>query len=559
MPSKNNIDFQVSGIASTIKMGGLTVPKYQRSYAWEEKHINDLLTDFGTAIKEKRDEYFLGSIVLLEEKDTLQVVDGQQRLATCSILIAAIRDFLFEENDSERADDIEKEYLISKERRSQEYRAKLKLNSTDHDFFQKYVLVYSAQNEKRKIKPSHESHKKIKKAAQLTRVFVKNLTSVVRDPNDQLIDWLDYLDDSIKIIRVKVPDGVNAFTIFETLNDRGLDLAISDLLKNYLFDKAGDRISEAQENWTKMIGALAAVDAEKYNVTFIRHIWSTQHGLTRERELYQKIKDHIKSKQSAIDFSKILADGSLLYAAILNPNSEIWKEYGETTRRHMKTLNLLRMTQVRPLIVSVLSKFGKKDVAKTMRLLVAWAVRFYILGKLGSGELEKFYSSIAKDVSTGNISSYPALRKTAQKEVPTDSQFENAFSNATVGRSYLSRYYLLALENGQSGSDDAELIPNDNPDAVNLEHILPSKPNSDWEIEDHYLETHCNRIGNLVLLKAKDNSLAGNMSFKKKKGIYAKSKFELTKIVSTYPDWDATSIETRQKDLAKLAVRVWSI
>jgi hypothetical protein len=560
MPINNTIEFNITGIGGILKDQLLEVPLYQRSYAWEKKHVEDLYTDLSSAIREGRDEYFLGSVVLLESGDQKHhVVDGQQRLATCTILIAAIRDYFEEEGDQDRATDFERTYLILKDRRSQSLIANLKLNSIDNDFFLNYVLTYRSVKERKKIKADRESHKKIKNAADIARRFIRRLAGVTKNPFNDLIDWLDFLDAQAKVIRVQVPDGANAFTIFETLNDRGLELAISDLLKNFIFNKSGERISEAQQSWSTMTGALSTAGAEKQTIAYIRHVWSTQEGLTRERELYESIKSRVISEQAAINIANLFGECSSLYAAILNPNHEIWRKYGVTARKSMQTLNLLRMTQVRPLILSILKKFGTADVAKSMKLLVSFSVRFYILGKLGSGDLEHFYANKARDISNGKIDSYDTLRTLSLKEVPTDTQFEGAFASAQVGKNYLARYYLLTLQNASYGKGEIERLANDNPDEVDLEHILPQNPSESWCVDEHYLETHTNRLGNLALLLASENSHAGNADFQIKKEHYAKSQLSLTAGIAEYDNWSEASIEARQAELANLAVKAWPL
>ncbi|MDP0499264.1 MAG: DUF262 domain-containing HNH endonuclease family protein [Verrucomicrobiota bacterium JB022] len=559
MSHNNSIDFTISGIGSILKEKNLVVPCYQRSYAWESRHIEDLYKDIETAISEGRKEYFLGSIVLLEDKRSYQVVDGQQRLATCSILIAAIRDYLIESKDAARATSLESDYLLSQNRRTQELQPNLTLNTTDNDFFLKFVLKYENQKRKKTIETGSDSHKNIKKAAELARRHVKNLAQTRNDPSNHLMDWLDFLDKQAKVIRVQVPDGANAFTIFETLNDRGLDLAISDLLKNFLFNRAGDRINEAQHYWSAMTSALSAVEAEKYTISYIRHMWSTQQGLTRERELYESIRSRVTSMQSAIDTACLFGEGAKVYAAILNPNHEVWNAYSHTTRMHMATLNLLRMTQVRPLILAALQNFNKKDTELTLQLLVSLSVRFYILGRLGSSDLEIFYATKAKNITSGEITNYKSLKEASKKDIPSDAQFKEAFITASVGKSYLARYYLCALENQKNRRENSELIANDNPDDVNLEHILPESPSPEWNQNRTTAESYVNRLGNLTLLPTSENSNIGNQPFENKKAVYSRSKLSITREISEYERWDFEAIMDRQRKLADLAVATWQI
>src|SRR5690606_19350318 len=122
------------------------------------------------------------------------------------------------------------------------------------------------------------------------------------------------------------------------------------------------------------------VGGEDLVVTYIRHLWSSKYGATRERELYESIKKRVTTKKQAIDFVEELASNARLYAAILNPAHEIWAKYGATARQHVETLNLLRMIQIRPLLLAVLDRFEVPEARKSLRAFVSWSVRFLITG-----------------------------------------------------------------------------------------------------------------------------------------------------------------------------------
>ena len=253
------IRIQLEGIGHLLQDSRLAVPPYQRSYAWAEKNITQLFRDLSTALVEQEQEYFLGSIVLIDSPgDRPFVVDGQQRLATITILLAAIRDY-FDEKGDQRSQNIERDYLLNIDLRTQEPAAKLRLNETDNDFFFKRVLTKST-DARRKEKPTKESHDRIADGVRLAASQIKQIADSTNDPSARLIDWVEYIMTKARVIRIQVPDSANAFRIFETLNDRGLKLALSDLLKNYLFHQSGDRIGEAQKNWVAMASVVEAAE-----------------------------------------------------------------------------------------------------------------------------------------------------------------------------------------------------------------------------------------------------------------------------------------------------------
>jgi len=303
--SLDRIRIALRGIGDALKGSQLVVPPYQRNFAWKEGQVGDLLGDLAQAIRDDEPEYFLGSIVLSEaEAETLHVTDGQQRLATVAIILATIRNYFLAEKDKERADPIEQDFLLKRDRRSKEIIPHLQLNSHDHEYYLKAVLERNGPGGDDK-KQQTATNNRLQQAIAFVKDFMSQV--VATNPNnaaDVLLDWVDYLEKRAKEIWVTVPDDSNAFTIFETLNDRGLDLAISDLLKNFLFHLAGQkRLAEAQAYWSGMTSVLEATAEEDILVTFLRHYWSSVHGLTRERDLYKQVKRRVTTPKQAIEFA----------------------------------------------------------------------------------------------------------------------------------------------------------------------------------------------------------------------------------------------------------------
>lgn len=555
------IQIYLDGIGHLVQDSKLQAPIYQRSYAWTDKNVTQLFKDLGTAIAEGEREYFLGSIVLIgETADRPRVVDGQQRLATITILLAAIRDYFQAKGDAARADKIESDYLLETDLRTQEQTPKLKLNETDNDFFHKRILT-RLNNPGRKEKPTKESFDRIAKAAELAKDHVRAIATATSDPTSRLIDWLEFMSKKACVIRIQVPDDANAYRIFETLNDRGLKLALSDLLKNYLFHRADDRITEAQKSWVAMASILEAAQDEELIVDFIRHRWSSEHGLTREKVLYDKIKERITSKQAAIDFANKLSSTAKTYAAIINTDHELWVKYGSDTKSYMATLNLMGMTQIRPLLLAILETFTPGEIKKSMRLFVSWAVRFLVAGGVGGGTLESHYSDRAAEVTSGKIKKASDLVKAMKAAVPADGEFQAKFATVTVSKVGLARYYLRVLERLESGEKEPELVPNPNEEEINLEHILPQNLTDDWEHFDaETARSYVKRIGNLALMKKTGNDEVGNENFATKAKIYSKSELRLTKKIPIYGingKWTKESIENRQRTLAEIAVKAW--
>jgi hypothetical protein len=224
----------------------------------------------------------------------------------------------------------------------------------------------------------------------------------------------------------------------------------------------------------------------------------------------------------------------------------------------MATINLLRMVQIRPLLLAILSGFSPVEVKKILPVMVSWGVRFLISGGLGGGTLERHYSERARDIQSGAITSASGVLDAMKTIVPSDGQFQTAFSTARVSTNYLARYYLRALEKQAKGEPGPELVPNPNEEVVNLEHVLPENPGSGWaHVDDEKAAAYHKRLGNLALLKAKINVEAGNDGFDDKKPRFAESDFKLTSELAQYDAWGPDEIEFRQKALASIAVGTW--
>lgn len=560
MSNLQSIGIRLESIGSVLRDNRLTVPRFQRWYSWEAEHVRDLYTDLWTSFHNKQKEYFLGSIVLAHRKDakTPEVVDGQQRLTTATILIAAIRDYFVKVKDEERAADVEREYLFSKDMRTREVVPHLALSDADRDFFSKRILSPPSSPD-RKVNVSRDSHDRLFRAARIAADQIKQTAETTNDSTKVLVDWLDLLNAQAKVIVVEVPDDVNAFTIFETLNDRGLELAISDLLKNFIFKASENRIDEVQERWMNMRGALESLDRENVVVSYIRHLWATKHGLTRERDLYTSIKSQITSKQAAVDLATDMAQNARIYSFLYNHTAPFWRDYPASVAENVKILNLLRMSQMRPLLMAITGTFNHAETRDAFRMLVSWTVRFIVTGSLGSGELENNYAQRACEVRANKIVDAEGLLDAMRPIIPTDADFKAQFTRWKVSKSSIARYILAMLER-LAGGEIQELVPNENPDFVNREHILPQASSVNWpQITEEDANTYSARLGNFVLMNREANEEVGNQSFERKKEHYRLSTFVLTKQIAEFDEWGPTQIDARQADLAEAALRAWPI
>ena len=548
------IDVHLDGIGHLISDKKIEVPAYQRSFAWEKDEVTDLFRDINDAIRANAPEYFLGTIVLTPAaNDKTHVIDGQQRIATTLVFIAEVRNFLCERGDAERSDTIQSQYLARRDRRTLETQANVVLNESDNPFFQTAIV------ENGNIDATTGAHGRIAKAKVIARGFVERIAEQSHEPVEALNDWLDYIDNKAKVIVVNVSSEANAYTIFEVLNDRGIDLSIADLLKNYLFRISDTRLRDVQDAWTSMRTRIESVEREQAIKIFIRHIWSSKHGLTRERELYDKIKERVTGRQQAVDLAVELNNAAADYVALDNPTNPKWRALGSDVQDAVYALGELRVVQNRPLIFAILRKFEDAEILCALPMLVSWTVRFLISGSGGSGTLESLFSNTARKVSADEIRSARQLYEETRPSLPTDAAFSEAFARASVSKNHLARYYLRAIATLDNGPG-AEYRISQHHNEVNLEHVVPQVPGDNWNhIAPEDAAGWYKRIGNLTIMDSALNVAAANAPFDEKKAFYADSNIEITRSLSELPEWTLERIETRQNELAEKAVLVWPL
>jgi len=544
----------------------LAVPPNQRPYAWEETHVTTLFQDLYESINSDDEDYFLGTIVLVKTgNEPPSIADGQQRLATTSILLARIRDRQYALGRPKRGQSVDSEYLRSIDEITEDSVPHLHLNIEDHDFFVNEILASpndEGWNSHVLPVPPRPSNMKLMVASIKADEFITNVLAGHRPEtqSDLLTKWVEFIKNKASVVMVTASDEVGAYRMFETLNDRGLKASQADILKNFLFSKSGNRTAEAHAKWNSIVSAIEALpdDVNQRLVTYIRHFWVLTHGPTKERELAGQIKKEITGETKALRF---LADASAAvndYVALWTSQHPAWAAHKPSTRRSIDTIaQHLRVEQIRPLLFAIVRYFDAAEAEKALRLCVSWSVRFLIYGGRG-GLLDQQYSLRAQEIGTGRFTKARELREAMERFVPTDVEFETAFASARVSRARLARYYLRALEKTTKGDTQPEFIANEDVQDVSLDHVLPLTPGDDWNVRDDEAEAVQKLIGNMVLIRAFDNRDMANSGFKVKKAKYAASAYHTTQMVAEEQDWDVEAIRRRQAALAKIAVRTWS-
>lgn len=565
------IKFDSIGIGSALAQNKLVVPLNQRSYAWEQPHVRRLYEDFSAAIGREQKTYFLGTIVLAHgedgDKGRLLVADGQQRLATTSILIAAIRDYLFEAGANERraADKYTADYLLEYDEFENDSVGKLHLNTADNDYFLRSILLPPDDEVRAAAKPKGFSHDRIRDAAELARLQVENIVSTLpkQERSKRLFEWIRFLSKSVVVIVIQVPRHIDAYKMFETLNDRGLRASQIDILKNFLFSEAKEAVeTEIQPRWASMVGVIESIGDDELLLNYVRHFWITRDGPTTEDKLAERFKESIKGRRQVVEIITSMEEQASDYVALLTPlEHPKFVDYGKDARQYLTAIsNLLGISQIRPLLLAIIRNFDPAEAKKAFEQCLSWSVRFLIAGGGGGGVLDRHYGLRAQEVTKGQIKTAKALAAKMAPYVATDTKFQEAFARASVSKNVLARYYLHSLENYKSGERKPQIGYFESPEnSVNLEHIMPDKPRDNWPISIGDAQVYHKRLGNMVLLSARENSKLGVQGFDEKRKIYKNSPFLLTQDVAGYTEWGGEQIDARQAELAELAPKVWHL
>lgn len=552
--------FEALGIADVLKKYELVVPLYQREYAWEKRQVERLFQDLSAG--REKGEYFLGTLVTIEkDKNVLEVVDGQQRLTTTTLLLAAMRDYLLKiENAEHTVKAIEDHQLNPVSRRANSTVPRLRLNVDDNDYFLKLIARNGLSNTGT---PRRDSHQRLADAAKQAQQAVRAMVGgqSINHHLDVINGWLDYLEDDASVILLVAPDGGQAFRMFETLNDRGMKTTQADLVKSFLFGEAGKRINEAQSKWSAMQAHLEDVDDDARSINYLRHFLIATRKFVRANDIFKTVQEPIKGESSAIVMLSELEDTARTYAATFRADSEFWNGYSKTALNALRAINRFGIAPLRPVLLAIASKFSPSETATAFSFLVSLSVRSLLAASTRTGSFEETAAESARKIYKGDVSTTKQLKESLFAVTPNDSEFEDGFKAASSTKPEYARYYLRTLEQSFAQVAEPWHIENDDPSQITLEHILPKSPGPEWpEWKDpEQVKRYSRRIGNLCLLQRSTNSNRGSEGFEAKRPDYKAASYTFTSSVADYAQWTPAEIEARQATMAAQAVKAWPI
>jgi len=326
------------GLGRFIKESRFIVPSHQRDYSWTNDYVREFIQDIEDAISGKRDYYFCGLMVFTStQPGKFKVLDGQQRLATTLMLLSAIRNWLAGFSDYKDTASSLDAYLFNKEAWSNQREPTLILTASNNSAFQKYVVAsmpLAAMERSIREKEVDDRSETLVRAAIFVNRHILNKASDLSNPEaakNYFLSIVEYLSDHVQIVRFALSADSAAYTIFETLNDRGLELAPLDLVKNYLFSQAEKHrnggLAEVEERWTSMMVLLSTSRAD----SFLRAFWSPRHGKPEGTKLFTAFKKRTQAQRPCM--RSRLTCAAMLSATPLYFLQAMWLGRGTQPRR----------------------------------------------------------------------------------------------------------------------------------------------------------------------------------------------------------------------------------
>lgn len=536
----------------------IVVPEFQRGYSWEKTQVAAFWEDL-RAFSEHNPKnaprtYFLGPIVLMREKARTVLLDGQQRLATGTILFSVIRDaaaIIGGVKGDNLARDTQKD-LIAKDEDAGTFA--LNLGELDSVFFRSRIQYFPAK----KVTASLRSHRNIESAKQLLKELVEHRISGL-SPEKQIAalrKLRDTLSTDLAMVAIYVDSEDDAYHIFETLNDRGLRLSVPDLLLNFLMRRSPTKRERIQvrESWSRVLSKMGRRDTDR----FLRHMWLSMYGDLKARGLFHEIRTYIETrKTNSVAFTEVCFDECEAYLALIESDASI---LGAAACDHVGGIvDRLQSSSALPILLAGLRCLSQKNFAKLAKAVAALIVRHSTICNLNPSDLETTFYEGARNIrelsSAGTTDSkiLQGIYRHLKLIDPDDAKVKADFANLIVGRNQ-ALYLLGSLARHMQGGTK-ELVIGDG----TLEHIYPQNADASWgSVSD--LKDYVWHVGNLTLLGAKLNGKAANESYTKKRPLYKKSEIVMTKdIGKAFSKWDASEIIRRASELADTAVQIWKI
>ena len=556
----------------------LTVPIYQRKYSWEAKHWAQLFEDINKVGNSSKKTHFMGSLVYktyVESLTTIVIIDGQQRVTTLSLLIAALANFLLEHPEHNeligyKAQYIVDEYLYNSNREGQE-KYKIVLTEEDNVVY-KHILKSISEQDKAIITDDDKKNQVYKAYDYFTnKIDKENIKSI----------W-----DGIKklqIITIDLMDSEDSpQEIFESLNSTGKTLDDADKIRNFiLMDFPPKKQQEIyDEHWHPIEKELEkSSDLEGFIKNYM-HV--KRDNWVKGNEIYEEFKK-IKAHEDFKDF-----DDSIKMEKIVEDIKKYWGYYRKIVfydeknpklKQSFKSVDQLPYTVVRPFLMRLYEDYANKKLSPEDFCEIIYYTESYLLRRTicdrDSQSIKGFFDRMHKRFRDKGLKPNEYLKyfkdilssRTGKTLMPDDEEFEKYFTNIDLfNKKRVYKYVLVKLTNYKTKD-----IVDFNTRAT-VEHIMPQNPDlseewqkelsyegDDWEeIQTNYLH----KVGNLTLTSA--NSELGDKPFMIKRTCkkgYDNSNYNINKYFkdNNITHWNKDEINKRGKILFNQAKEIWGL
>lgn len=558
-------------IRNLLSSGYYHIPRFQRPYSWTRENIQEFWDDI---FRDNPSDYFIGSMVVFKEgNQRYGVVDGQQRLTTITILLAALRNILKYEGFQDLAGGIHG--LI--ERRNIDNKLEFILSTeTSYPFFQDHILKWGTPDVA--VQPMREEENLKGAFDQLNSLIGKVVESIKTDSTLTKVKCLSKIREklltirdsllSLKVIFVKLDSEDDAYIIFETLNTRGKDLSLTDLVKNHVAKHLKSKsasIDQTKIKWEQILETIEGSTCDLNTDAFIHHFWLSKYDYFPAKSLFKEIKRKI-DKQAAGKFLDNLVTDSKIYRSIHDITYGKWSKQERRIADSLNALQLFRVEQQTPCVLSLVRAYNDKKIKKRHledALLAIEKFHFFftaVTSQRSSGGISGMYASLGRRLSEAAnvelaLKIIKELRNKLHERIPSLEEVKALFpeivytDNLTKQRN-LIRYILINIYKQQSLG-----IPIDW-NAVTIEHVIPQSGIGTEDLTENIV----GQLGNLILVSSEINEKLKNRSFGEKKKILIDAKYQLPDDISSASKWTKTEIVNRTARLAELSYNtIWKI
>jgi uncharacterized protein with ParB-like and HNH nuclease domain len=558
------------------------IPKFQRPFSWTAENFEKLFTDIYDAMKDRQEAYFLGSMVFWLDKEhkgnIYQVIDGQQRLASLTILFAVLRDRIDDEGYKN-----ELQTLIFQEgKRLLKIPSKERLTVWDdlREYFEKYVyskdgtkkFLEDLNNNRISINNENDPIYHLKEAIEIYHKLIDDYIPSEKE----IIKFAEYILENVYVVSIRTSSLGSAIRLFNVLNTRGLPLSPVDIIKARNLEAIGD-VEEREKHADKWIEIESDIGREELEnlLSFIRFIYAKEKARTSLSEEYERLhKKNIIPR--GLEFIKLLKEYSNIYREkFLYPEVRLQSSQNvERLSRYPVLIDMLRAYYPVKEWIAVLLYFYKRfpnDVSyieffeKLERKLIidwladltnteiitrlSWILRLIEEAQSLDEILSKMYNYIPRGTKVkGRVINYKD--RTEVSKIIETALDRRDFARWKGGK--LAKYMLLRIDMELQPLEEQR--PEYNLSSITLEHILPRNPppDSEWVMKFDEITRYewTDRLGNLVLISGRKNTKASNYNFKRKKEEYLGRRAKtlvITQEVLKYDDWTPETLKQRHK------------